>query len=143
MSKCCNTPIPRVVKKLLTCSDKLLFTATYDVTKFGAGDTTPVNVSIVPNAYSIINIPNTSFQALPALQQFMTEYYNLTSFSQNLEKQRGYISFTNTYPSDNDITSIPAIEFPVAAKSGIYEYVDKVVIDYTNDIRVIYFFRKC
>ncbi len=101
-------------------------------------------MSIVPNAYSIINIPYIRFQGLPDnSQEFMTEYYNLTSFSQNLQKQCGYISFTNTYPSDIVITSIPALEFPVAAKNGIYEYVDKVIIDYTNDIRVIYFFRKC
>lgn len=147
MSKCYHTPIPDVVKQLLTCSDKLLFTATYDRDPpnftYGTGNTGVANVSVVPNAISVIDTPFVLFQALPdEPTKFITEYYNLTSFSQDLEKQYGYISFTNTYPSEQQKTSIPAVAFPVAAKSGIFKCVDKVVIDYTNTIRVLYFFHK-
>jgi hypothetical protein len=147
MTKCCCPPIPDSVKDLMSCSDKLLFTGTYDVNSFNYGDldTTTVNLSVLPNSTNILNTPFNLFQALPNNpQKLITEYYNITSWSQDLQKQFGFISFVNTYPTEKNvkITIQPVLQFGVAAKFGIFRSVDKVIIDYTNPIRVMYFFKK-
>ena len=146
---CCPcAPIPERVRKLMSCSDKLLFTGTYDRTTFynNNDDTTLVNLSVLPNSVNILNIPFAIFPTFPNSSEILiTETYNITSWNRDLNQQYGYISFTNTYPTDTDsdgFTKQIVLQLAVAAKFGNFRSVDKVIIDYTNPVRVIYFLKK-
>jgi hypothetical protein len=138
-------PIPARVKELMSCSDKVLFTGTYDINELGYGDgqTLPVNLQVLPNSVNILNVPFELFEAFPDnSEKFLTETYNLTSWSTNLKEQFGFISFKNSFPSSGQVLAPVVIQLAVSGKFGIFRKVDKVIIDYTNPIRVIYFLMK-
>jgi hypothetical protein len=53
-----------------------------------------------------------------------------------------FINFTNSYPGDTEITAVPVLKFAVGAKNDLYKCVTDVIIDYTNEVRVVYFFQQ-
>jgi len=150
MPSCYCPKVPDNIKPFVSNCDKLLFTGTYNVNdaNYGDGDTVDVNISCLQGDFSVMNVPSVSFNSIPqdpSSVLFLTEVYNLTTWSPNLINQIGFISWTNSYPNpgtSNNVTSIPIVSFAVSAKSGFYSKVDKVIIDYTNQIRVMYFFKK-
>ena len=135
-----TTPIPPAVQ-VLAGTAKLLFTATYNVKDFYV-DAVSVNIGLLPNSTSVMNVPFTLFKATPTSQEFIHEDYQLTTYSSDLSKQYGYIGAVNSYPSSTEITTEPVVKFAIAAKNGLYKCVTELIIDYTNEVRVMYFFQK-
>ena len=148
-----KTPIPQGVSDLVGPNYELLFTASYNSNDFssdpasGSYFTVPLNVGVLPNAYSLAYIPSPF-----VLQQaknpsnsptFLAEDYNFTTWTTDLTQQLGFIQATNLYPNGNAfLTTLKFVQYPIAAKNGIYKCVSTMVIDYTNDVRVIYFFKR-
>jgi hypothetical protein len=148
-----KTPIPQGVSDLVGSNHELLFTASYNSNEFGSDPasgsyfTVPLNVSVLPNSYSLAYIPSPfvlqQAQKPPNSPTFLPETYNFTTWSSDLKQQLGFIQSTNLYPNGNDFyTTLTYVQFAVAAKNGIYKCVSTVVIDYTQPVRVIYFFKK-
>ena len=150
-----KTPIPQGVSDLVGPNYELLFTATYNRNDFGSTPLTenavPFQIGLLPNSYNLLNVPYTfeAFAQPPNSQTFITETYNFTSWNPATvtginAQQYGVIVISNTYPnvSGTAYTSLPYIQYPVEAKNGIYKCVSTVVIDYTNDVRVVYFFKR-
>ena len=74
---------------------------------------------------------------------YADETYSLVSYPENTTIHKlGSIIFSGTYleqVSDEDFTPPSVQEFPVTAASGIYSGVSRVIVDYNNIVRVIYF----
>lgn len=74
---------------------------------------------------------------------YADETYSLVTYPENnLLSKLGSIIFSGTYReslSESGFTAPSVQEFPVTAASGIYSGVNRVIIDYNNIIRVIFF----
>lgn len=147
---------PEILKRL-DCGEKVLFTGIYDLNEFGDVITPGSNGQFVPakinlpeldDSYSTIGIDYyNGFTALLGSPEFITEVYNLATYTSNLEKREGLLVWTGTYPN---ITSGPGITiasiqpFEIETKSGIYTEVIKVIIDFRQPtIRTLYFIGNC
>ena len=136
-----TTPIPLAVQALAGDA-KLLFTATYNVREFYF-DAVSVKIGLLPSSKSVMNVPFTIFKDRPDSQEFLHEDYQLTTYSSDLSKQYGFISAENSYPNSSDlITTQPVVKFAVGAKDGFYKCVTDLIVDYTNEDRVMYFFQQ-
>lgn len=144
---------PEINKHLDCCKEKVLFTANYAVNEFG-GATTPnsngefvpvkVNLPELDNSYSIIgNVFFNGFTKLPGAPEFISEVYNLATYTSNLTEREGLLVWTGTYPNITigpGITSPSIQSFDVETKSGIYSKVTRVLIDFRKPIlRTVYF----
>jgi hypothetical protein len=92
------------------------------------------------------NIKTTQFYCVEDNQKkFINETYNITSYSKTcecqveLEKVCGMISFCGLYENEN---KKKPMKFNVNSSSGIYKNVVSVVIDFSENIRKIYFLGK-
>jgi hypothetical protein len=141
------TPVPDAVSALIG-NARLLFTATYNVEDFGTDpineNCVSVNIGILPtNQYTALYVENLPFQTNSlGSRRFIYENYNFTTWTSDFIKQYGFINMSNAYPNDTTITNLDVVRFAVNGKNGIYKCVTDVVIDYTNPIRVVYFFQK-
>jgi hypothetical protein len=140
-------PSPPAVQALAG-NAKLLFTATYNVNDFGneplTKDCVPANVGILPGSYSLLYVPFSFFRSTNS-EIFINENYQITTFSSSAlstATQYWVINFTNSYPGDTEITAVPVLKFAVGAKNDLYKCVTDVIIDYTNEVRVVYFFQQ-
>ena len=123
--------------------DKVLFKAKYDLDKFNK-DAVKVSLHHDVKNYSIMNVPFTVYSSGEENSvNFLSETYNLTTYTKDLKKQLGYVSFFNNYVNDGEITSPSVIKYKVFCKEGIYRHVDYVVIDFSETVRRMYFVKKC
>ncbi len=142
------------VQNLLGC-DCILFTGTYDKTSIRLTPTSTddnyaatgvFNTSLCNSGYgswSATGIANSS--ALLGSPIFTTENYYFASYDDSLSTKYGEVNFEATYPSNTvgGITPSTVQSFDVSSKSGIYSNVKRVIIDFNNDVRVLYFIGKC
>ena len=64
---------------------------------------------------------------------FISEKYTANTLG------KGQISWGSNYPSNSGNTAGGVQNFMVLGKAGIYQNVTRVVIDFTNNMRVVYF----
>jgi hypothetical protein len=96
--------------------------------------------NIVYNQYQIGNMPNT-----PTL----TSIYFLSTYNKDRTKMYGELQWSSNFisgsTSNNSAGGFPTIdvgEFMVNGNKGIYKDITKVIIDFTNDVRIAYLIGK-
>jgi hypothetical protein len=134
-------------------NEEVRFVGTYDIKK---GTTNPVsneNFGFLgfPTevagicGYGLINLSyNYASTGLLGAPRFIAEQYSLATvdvLDGPGKKFLGNCVWTGSYPDvgTSGITITPIIAFGVSSSTGIYTGIKKVVIDYTNDNRVLYF----
>lgn len=122
--------------------NKVLFRAKYDLNKFNK-DAVRVSLHHEAENYSIMDVPFTLYNSGEENSvNFLSETYNLTTYTKDLKKQLGYISFFNNYVNDGEITHPSVVKFKILCKEGIYRHVDYVVIDFSKPVRKMFFVKK-
>ena len=129
----------------LARTEKFLYIATYNVNTFSTYEYNEnsaygfVNLNFVrgianPNSLttSIYNVYSLG-TSLSNTTEFVSKQYNVNTLG------KGQISWTANYPSGSGNTAGGVQDFMVTGKSGIYNNVTRVVIDFNNDNRIVYF----
>lgn len=141
----CIEKIPKTIKNLLNCKEKVLFRGSFDVTTINKTENIITNNADIcknKNGYNIytqnFNYVNASPLGSPT---FLYVSFIFSSYNTDLTKQKGVISFNNLLVnSGSGGISVPGIYlFPVSAANGIYEGVKSVIIDSLLPIRQLYF----
>ncbi len=136
------------INNFIKSHEEIKFTATYNVTQSirnptndkYSGSTGKVTQVDGVDGFSFIN---NSYQnndtGIPGAPRYIFEVYSLSSVGVNQE-YLGNCVWQSSYPNIQSLgqTGYPIFEFGVSSKTGIYESVNKVVIDFTNEVRVIY-----
>lgn len=145
------------IEKLLNCAEYILFTGEYNISERGSsiqkstGSFVPASINLceLKNSYNII--ANEYFNGSSNLinsPEFISETYNLVSYqpdplySSGFGKKYGLLVWTGTYPNaktPNENTLPSVHSFDVTTQSGIYSDVKKVIIDFRDPIRKMYF----
>lgn len=142
-------PINQGVLELLG-SDCILFTGSYnkndrvlvsDITTITS--TLSMNISVNPSGYNprIVVSHQVSDNLLPP-NDLLDETFTISSYENDLKTKLGLIEFTNFYPNTGTITTSKFLSYDVLTKSGLFKCVKYVIIDFTNDIRTLYFVGK-
>ena len=149
---------PPDVKKFFLCNDKILYKGIYLLSDFGTEEVVAfVNTRLVStnteicakddlkNTYSAIANASYSGKAAPPGSPILLDENNdLATFKGNNQKlgdKLGSLSFRALYQNDTEgpVTSKSIQEFNVYVSTGIYEEVNLVIIDFTDDnIRTYY-----
>jgi len=76
--------------------------------------------------------------------QLLYETYTFSSYKNNFSKKIGQITWNAFYPDNgkNGNTVSKFEQFTILGNSGIYNKVTKIIIDFSNDLRKIYFIGK-
>lgn len=131
----------------LTKCEKILFTGSYDINnRFIVSDATTttttlvMNISINPMGYNPrINVLNPVQDSQLPPTSLLNETMTISSYSSDQKTPFGMIQFTNFYPNEGILTTSPLISYDTTTKSGIYAHVLRVVIDFSKDVRLVYF----
>ncbi len=148
------TPViaPEHVLALLEPNQQIKFVGSYDVTKRniqnnGITSTVPTDISVNPAGYNLREVQSFKLNDLnlPDIN-FLNETYSITSWKliplTPLNKILGEINFTGLYDNGNQsgtVTGNSVQKFNVNSSSGIYLGITNVIIDFTNNPRVVYF----
>lgn len=91
-----------------------------------------ISVNVVSTNSGLLGSPN-----------YADETYSMVTYPENKNLPKlGAVIWSGTYREIllGDVITAPSIqEFPVTGSLGIYSDVNRVIIDYNNDVRVIYF----
>ncbi len=129
-------------------NEEIKYIATYDVTQSVRnptndrynGSTGKITQVAGLCGFSFINnLYNANDTGIPGSSRYLFEIYSLASISENQE-YLGNCVWQSSYPNIQRLgqTGYPIFEFGVSSGTGIYENISKVVINFTNQIRVIY-----
>ncbi len=137
------------IQHLLGPCEKVLFIGTYDINDRnlqGNISTIPVNLSINPNGYTIYNSLSYKSQdkSLPPLK-FIERATTISTWTNStLETRIGQLTMNALYKDDTtgEIVSSTIQEYAVDGVFGVFSKVNRAVIDFTNNPRVIYFIGK-
>lgn len=128
----------------------VLFTGNYDIANNNVSGSIISNYPIVqanPTGTNVMSVNYFYFFLLNNPVKFINETYELASYTASDYKiKNGEISWSASYPDPSSQAGISTgmQRFIVLGKSGIYEKVCYVDIDFTNPQRVIYFVgKKC
>ncbi len=149
-----NSQYP-VVQSLLGPCENVLFTGTYDRANWGLTPTSTddnnvgtnfIALSINPTGYTSVTV-NTLFNKAKPLgsPSFYTENYYIPSFNSDLSLKLGEVNIQGSYPEQGNaggITTGGIQSFDVSSCSGIFKNVNRVIIDFNNPVRVLYFIGK-
>ncbi len=137
------------IQHLLGPCEKVLFTGTYDINNRnlqGNISTIPINLSINPNGLTIINSLSYRSQdkSLPPLKFIERDATISTWTNTSLETRIGQITMNAFYKDDTtgEIVSSTIQEYTVDGVFGVFSKVNRVILDFTNNPRVIYFIGK-
>lgn len=142
-------PINPGVLELLGC-DYILFTGSYNKNdRVLVSDTTTttstlsMNISVNPSGYNprIVVSHQVNDNLLPP-NELLDETFTISSYESDLKTKLGLIEFTNFYPNTGTITTSKFLSYDVLTKSGLFKCVKYVIIDFTNDVRTLYFVGK-
>lgn len=129
-------------KDVLEKCEKVLFIGTYDVNNNnvqndGITSTLPANITkghdtLTVYAYNVNTIvePN-----IP----WLNETYTVSSYNSDFTKKYGQLTWVGFYPNNGDVTDGGIKVFPAYAGIGKYSKIIKVIIDFSQDIRKMYF----
>ncbi len=135
------------IDNLLNNCERVLFTGSYNKNdRVLISDTTTttstllMNISVNPGGYNprIVVSYQVKDNLIPP-NNLLDETFTITSFEKDLKTKLGLIEFTNFYPNSGTLTSSNFLFYDVLTKSGLYSHVKRVIIDFTNDVRIIYF----
>ncbi len=143
------------VQNLLGC-DCILFTGNYDKNNWNLTPSSTEDNNVATNVVNLI-INNSGYNSITATTifnkakpfgspSFYTENYYLGAFNNSLQNKLGEVNFQATYPelgNEGGITSGGIQKFDVSSNSGIFKNIKHVIIDFNNDVRVLYFIGKC
>lgn len=132
------------VKKHMSNDEYIDFIGYYDVKSGNVKNNIHTSsCNIIKNNYGY-NIKTTQFyhvkdnQCVP-VKKFTNEVYNITSYSQSeTEKEIGMISFGGLYQCKSENIFV---KFNVISSSGIYKNVASVIVDFSVNLRKIYFLK--
>ena len=142
---CCVKKIPKAVKNLLQCDQKVVFKGSYDLANIVVkGNSAAIDANICENKHGynifgvVFNYVQTAQLGAPV---FISESYNLSSYTEDLTEQKGIITFTNLYNDSGSggISKASIHSFNVLGSNGIYKGIKNVIIDFTNPVRQLYF----
>lgn len=141
------------IHQFLTCSEKVLFTGTYNINDLVQPSPSIVSLNLLveanPDGYNILidNFYNTQDKLLPP-NNFLLETITISSYKNNINEKVGQIQFTGFYknvtiPSESSAeTDKDFVLYEVISASGIYEKVSKVLLDAKSDQRILFFIGK-
>ncbi len=120
-----------------------MFRGSYDSSEFlKNGNIISFNVVVCKNKNNL-NLCACVFNIVssPTIERFILETYTISSYNSDNTKQKGVITFTNLFNnSGSGIVNAPEIvAYTVTGVEGIYSYVKKVIIDFNNSTRQVYF----
>jgi hypothetical protein len=131
----------------LAPTEKIILTGSYAIQEFSAFNLDAegnaiygyVDMPLVERPKTKTNIYNTSTLDKPNVGTtlYLAEQYMATSWLFN--KTVGQIFWASNYRETSLVTSKNVIEFIVCGKSGIYSAVTRVVIDFNNTTRKVFF----
>ncbi len=143
------------VQNLLGQCEKVLFTGTYDRGNWGLTPTSTddnnvgtnfINLSLNTIGYTSVTVTTLFNKAKPlGSPSFYTENYYIPSFNSDLSTKLGEVNIQGSYPETGNaggITTGGIQSFDVSSRSGIFHHVNRVIIDFNNPIRVLYFIGK-
>lgn len=128
--------------------ESILFTATYNLSDNNIVNninTFPVNIEKITNSSNIMAVQSNSCNLKNSSTIYLLENYTLSSYKNNNSKKLGQITWNSLYPNgSSSLISLPSFQkFVVLGASGIFKNVLSVVIDFTNQNRIIYFIGNC
>lgn len=129
---------------LLNKNDIILFKGSYNK---DAGSISgpilafPVQIDANPNGTNIMPVNYFYYYLKDSTTKYVSESYQIASYGSDGKTKIGEISFEATYPdqSQSGVSSPGTEKFIVTGKSGIYLKICDVLIDFTNNTRVISF----
>jgi hypothetical protein len=131
----------------LETNEKILFTGLYDTKLRNVQNnisTLPCEISINKHGYNIRSSQwNYVNDKANPNNKFLLETYTLSSFDKKNNKI-GQINWSGFYPdatSQGGITTNGIQNFVVLGSDGIYKKVKKVIIDFSDTIRKLYFIK--
>ena len=142
--------IPKEINAFLNKNEFILFLGSYDTKNrnlVGNISTLPCNISKNKDGYNIrpAQFYYVSDKNRPNIK-FLYETYTISSYKDNnLEKKIGEITWNGLYPDNGSegISKSSIQSFVVLGKSGIYQCVTRVIIDFRKSTeRIIYFIGK-
>lgn len=140
--------IPNELKPYISCDEYISFTGIYDKNYSniqGNINTIPCEIYTNPGGYNIMTVEfyQVNDKTKPNIQ-FYQETYTIASYDVVLVKKRGGITFNGLYPNQGTggFTSASIQSFVVLGGDGLYENIVKVVIDFTEPVRKMYFIKE-
>ena len=139
---------PSLINSMLGKKEQVLFVGEYNITtKLVKGNigTLPYKISIDKKATGICTF---DFSYVNTIKTPNVKYANETYYTSSyntLGKKIGQIVWTGLYidsPTQAGVTTGGIFTFIVIGKDGIYKKVKRVIMDFTNQIRKIYFIGK-
>lgn len=142
------------LKKYLLENEEIYFQGTYNLND--VKQTNPVILSVRteiqnnPNGYNLLidNYYNTNDDLLPP-NNFLLETITLSSYQNNINNKVGQIQYTSFYKNnsngDSATTEENFILYLVNNSNGIYQGVNKVLLNALSEQRILYFIgpKKC
>jgi hypothetical protein len=141
-------------KKYLNENEEIYFQGTYNLND--VKQTNPVILSVRaeiennPNGYNLLidNFYNTNDDLIPP-NNFLLETITLSSYQNDITYKVGQIQFTSFYKNntngDTATTEENFIIYLVNNSNGIYQGINKVLLNALSDQRILYFIgpKKC
>ncbi len=140
--------VPKDLRPYISCDEYIAFTGLYDTNYRnvqGNISTLPCEIYINPGGYNIRTAQwyYVNDKTKPNIQ-FLQESYTISSYDSILVKKKGEITFNGLYANQGTggITTPSIQTFVVLGGDGIYENIMKVVIDFTDPVRKMYFIKE-
>lgn len=140
--------VPSELRPYIGCDEYISFTGLFD-TNYGniQGNinTIPIEIYKNPGGNNIMTIVfyQVTEKTKPNVQ-FYQETYTIASYDAVLIKKKGGITFSGLYPNQGSggVTTASIQSFIVLGGEGLYEGIVKVVIDFTEPVRKMYFIKE-
>jgi len=140
------------IKKYLACDETVDSIGYYDIQDENIENNTSTNhCEFIKNKNGSNILALKSKYVKDKLENnFLNEMYNITSYSSDCECNKGFkkingmISFNGLYydESEEGMTKSDIVKFPVVSANGIYKGLTSVIIDFTSNIRKMYFIKE-
>ncbi len=137
-----------LIENLLEGYEKVLFTGTYNINSQvnnGITATIITQIETNPDGYNVLvdNYYNSTDGLIPP-NKLLLEYNNIVSYLRDFKTKVGQIQYTALYLNNGqeNITTEPIIIYEVNNASGIYSKVTKVILNASEDQRILYFIGK-
>jgi len=136
------------IDSIIQYNEIILFTGTYNINSQvnnGITATILTQIEANPDGYNplVDNYYNSSDGLIPP-NNLLLEYNNIASYLRDFKTKIGQIQYTALYLNNGqeNITTEPFILYEVNNASGIYSEVYKVILDASQDQRILYFIGK-